>query len=416
MNRAQNTRHRTDIESQSTDVTRPGTVLSWLCGVCLFSFVHEIFLPITPYLPSIHPSADGQSAGPVIWLMGGVAIGCLTGGSASDQLGRRTTILSFLLITCLGSLISLVFDNSWFALLGGRLLVGLGAGAALVVCRVALRETCTISTQLIVSSYLSISVTLTTVAAPLLGILAYGVNGLHGVLSLTVVASILVLIVVYSGFTETQRTTPGKASGRARLHEAVRLLGDLHFLLITLTVTLGWVIFVLFGTSLPTLLQLRFGFDRQEYAYVIAAVYLAYFLGIRGSQWMLRRIAPYRQIMISASSLALMLGVVAVFVVGNSLSAHAFVVVVVCVYVLLGFVLPLGQSLVMRDRYSNFGLVASVFYFVELLGGAAALWAFSNFQGDLFKKLAVAGAIITLGLALAGRSLASLANRTPALG
>ncbi len=339
-------------------------------------------------------------------------MGTLAGGAVSDRLGRRNTILAALFIAGLGSLISFVFEESWFALVGGRLLAGSGSGAALVLCRVALREECGISRQLLVSSYLSLSVALTTVTGPLLGNWTFEAFGLRGLLLLNLGASGFVLLIALLGFKETRRVKIDRRGAPSVFVDAGGLLRDPHFLFVTGVVTLAWVIFVLLGASLPTLLQVRFGFSRQEYAVATATAYLAYFVGIRVSRKMLASVGPYAQITRATAMLVPVFGAAIVCVMQSDVSARAFIGVVVCVYVLLGFVLPLAQALVMRDEYPSFGLVASLFCFTELLCGAVALWVFSGVPGDLLTRLVVAclGAATVLcfvgfGLAACGRRM-----------
>jgi len=383
-------KYSSDTESNAPIETQGITLLSWIFGVCLFSFLYETLLPVTPHLTSLFPSTTGQNSEPLVWLMTGVAIGTLVGGTVSDRFGRRNTLLVALVIATLGSLVSFVLKENWSALISGRFLAGSGSGAALVLCRVALREECDISRQLLVSSYLSLSVALTTITSPLLGNWTFTAFGLRGLLLLNLASSGVVLLIALNGFKETQKIQRGQ-HGLAHLFSNVGLLlRDPHFLLVTGIVTLAWLIFVLLGASLPTLLQERFKFSRQGYAVSTAFAYLAYFAGIRTSRKILTNIDPYSQLTYATSMLVLMFGIVIFYVTQSEFSAWIFIGMVACIYVLLGLVLPLTQTLVMRDEYSNFGLVASLFYFTELLSGAMALLGFSGLQGDLLIRLVIA--------------------------
>ena len=399
--------HNSKVKNKTADNARGVTLLSWLCGVCLFSFLYETLLPATPHMTSLFPYPMEKNAGPLVWLMAGVAIGTLAGGAASDRLGRRNTLLTALVIAGLGSLISFVFVKNWSAFVSGRLLAGSGSGAALVLCRVSLREECELSRQLLVSSYLSLSVALTTVTSPLLGILTFEAFGLSGLLLLNLVFSGFVLFVAIYGFKETQKIKNDHRGLANLFSDAGKLLHDSHFLLVTSVVTLAWVIFVLLGASLPTLLQGQFSLSRKEYAVAIAAAYFAYFFGIRVSRQILSDVGPYVQIIRATLMLVLVFGTMIVYVMQNNVSAYAFIGAVVCVYFLLGFILPLAQALVMRDKYPSFGLVASLFYFTELLCGAVALWVFSAVHGDLLTKLVVACLVTATVLSFVGFGLAA---------
>lgn len=336
-----------------------------------------------------------------MWLMAGIAAGTIGGGLASDIYGRRPVLIAALLLAAAGALASSMQPHSWNALLLGRLVVGLGSGAALVICRVALREAYEASEQLRISSYLSLSVATTTLSAPLLGSWIYASHGLQGTLLASLTFALGVLILGWRGFPETRAVHRVTQLGtRARVAAMCRLLLDPHFVQITAILSLGWAVLVLFGASLPTLLQVQFGQDRFTYAFGATAVYVAYFVGIRLSRRLLPRVAAPVQMRAAAAALVTSVALLFALEWSTGINAAALLTLASWAFFLLGFVLPLAQLLVLRDSYANFGAVASLFYFIELLSGVVILWTFLQVDYDPLIKLLVACGTVSLVLTM----------------
>ncbi len=116
----------------------PGIVfLALLAGFGALSV--DGFLPLLPSLAATYGLSAGQAQMALGGFMLGMAVGQLVYGPLSDRFGRRRPLLFGITLYTLASLMAALADD-FTALVGWRLVQGLGGASALVIVRAIIRD------------------------------------------------------------------------------------------------------------------------------------------------------------------------------------------------------------------------------------------------------------------------------------
>jgi MFS transporter, DHA1 family, multidrug resistance protein len=392
----------------------PSFVMTLIFGVCLFSVIHELFLPFLPVVGELFASrsAGNTSIGA---FMSGVGFGTLFAGSLADRFGRKPIFVCALFLSAVGPCAYLL-DPSMMGLLITRTIVGLGVGSALVISRVAAREALPVNQIMKVSSWLSLSVGLATILAPLVGASILSSYGLNGYLIFTSLLCLGALVFCCFAFEETLGFFDGKRLSRPVFVDVgwKKILSGPHFQLLTLCICLGWGVMVVLGASLPVVLSKVYGLKLFAYSSAISAAYLSYFLGVlygrrllsnRSSQEVLHKTS--KQILTLTS-----LGVASAF--GGALSSvEMLLLLTMAIYFRLGALMPLIQILVLRENSSAYGATTSLFYFFELGFGALLILLLPKSVLELPSSLFCCVFVLAIGLVIAAWRFSRLGEMSP---
>lgn len=131
---------RPELPSTSLSITFVEFVGLTAALMALTALSIDIMLPALPEIGSalgVDSENDRQLI--VILYMAGFAAGQLVYGPLSDRLGRRPVLLAGLAIFVVGSIAALV-SNSFYALLGARIIQGLGAASPRVLALAVVRD------------------------------------------------------------------------------------------------------------------------------------------------------------------------------------------------------------------------------------------------------------------------------------
>lgn len=172
----------------------------------------DIYTPSLPAIAQHFQSSLGAAQLTMTWFIFGVAITGLVYGPLSEGIGRRWTIIIGTLIALLGTIICFTTD-SIHGLQLGRLIQGIGLGAASALWRSIFRDAYSGAEMARLASYLTNIIILSVIAAPLLGGYIQHYAGWRMIFAVMLGWMLLVLLIVIFLFKET-----GQHHGKHRLN------------------------------------------------------------------------------------------------------------------------------------------------------------------------------------------------------
>ncbi|HBV76844.1 MULTISPECIES: multidrug effflux MFS transporter [Vibrio] len=129
----------------------------------------SIYLPSLPLISHDLAASQAQVQSIVTFFLISFGLSQLFYGPLSDAIGRRPVFLLGQGVYLVGTLICVLWANSFDALLFGRLLQGLGAGSASVLGRSVLRDSYNGTDLTKALSYLSITASILPIVSPVFG-------------------------------------------------------------------------------------------------------------------------------------------------------------------------------------------------------------------------------------------------------
>lgn len=128
----------------------------------------DLYIPSMPWIEhSLHTSQLIVQLTVALYTLG-AAISVLFGGPLSDKFGRKPLILTGLALLMLGCLVSMLAINGPM-LLAGRILQGVGAGAAMGANRAMITDTFSGQRLAVLGAYFSTLIAISPVVAPIVG-------------------------------------------------------------------------------------------------------------------------------------------------------------------------------------------------------------------------------------------------------
>ncbi len=187
-------------------------------------------------------------------------------GPVSDALGRRRVLLTALVLALLGLTVLVLLSNSFYGLVLGRFLQGLGTGCCAVLARASTRDSYSGEQLPIALSYVTMVASFTPIVAPVIGGF---INHNLGWLAIFVVLACYVVFVwmmLYTFFGETMKNRKPLPNVRQSLRQYKELLGSRYFVSFA---AIGWLNFSLVMTCvslMPFLMQVEIGMTSDQYA------------------------------------------------------------------------------------------------------------------------------------------------------
>lgn len=166
--------------------------------------IMDLYVPSLPAIAESFQVSSDQVQLTISFYLIGFSFSHVIYGYWSDCWGRRPVLLIGLVIGVLGSLLCMV-ANGIEVLLAGRLVQGLGFGAASVIDRAILRDIFTGSLLVRVSSYVGIATSVTIGLAPTLGGIVQQLAGWRMNFIIIFIGMLLTTLYVWQHLPETNR-------------------------------------------------------------------------------------------------------------------------------------------------------------------------------------------------------------------
>jgi DHA1 family bicyclomycin/chloramphenicol resistance-like MFS transporter len=330
----------------------------------------DIYLPS---LPQVEGELNASHAAVMLTLtayMIGYALSLILSGLASDRYGRRIVIMVGISMYCISSLACAV-SSSIESLVIFRFLQALGGGCGTLLARVVVRDMYDQQNQVRVLSYLSAGLALSPTLGPIIGgylAVALGWRSPFVFLAaFSCVAWVMTLLLL-------NETHPAEKRHPVTLPAILKLYSELlrhrAFISYTLIISLAWSVYFSFLASSSFILQKIFGLSPIAYGVIFALTISGYIVGTIVTRKQIGRrsidgmIKGASMVMLMATSLLAL----STFLGGQNLTVMMVLIAVALAGV--GVIFPTTQAAVMRPFPSNVGLVAGMFYAMEMFFGA----------------------------------------------
>lgn len=187
-------------------------------------------------------------------------------GPISDSLGRRKVLITGLAIALAGLAIIILFSGSFYGLLAGRLLQGLGTGCCAVLARATVRDRFSGPQLPTAMSYIAMAASITPLFAPVLG----GFINYHFGWSMVFISLfayvLLASMVIFAKFDESLKVSKTIPSPKQMAQQYWTLLTTRYFVSFA---GISWLNFSLMITTvsvMPFIMQNQIGMTSDEYA------------------------------------------------------------------------------------------------------------------------------------------------------
>lgn len=370
------------------------TVLVFL--VVLPMLATDIYLPS---LPQVAGSLSTDHATVMMTLtayMIGYAVSLIFAGIASDRYGRRIVIMMGISLFCISSL-ACAFANSITALIVFRFLQALGGGCGTLLARVVVRDMYDYSDQVRVLSYLSAGLALSPTLGPIIGGYLAATFGWRSPFIFVAVFSCIAWVITFIVLKESNpMANRNKISANSIFAQYGMLFHHRGFISYTLIISLAWSVYFSFLASSSFILQQMFGLSPVVYGFAFALVIAGYI----GGTIVTRRQIGRRSIdgMIRGASIAMLISTCLLTLLAWSNTSSLFLILLLVAISLggVGVIFPTTQAAVMRPFSNNVGLVAGLFYAMEMLFGALTSWVLGLMRDSTPLPMAMVMAVSAL--------------------
>ncbi|MGF1702113.1 multidrug effflux MFS transporter [Photobacterium makurazakiensis] len=187
-------------------------------------------------------------------------------GPLSDALGRRTILLSGLILALVGLTVTVLGSSSFEWLVFGRFIQGIGTGCCAVLARASVRDSYSGGQLPHALSYITMVASFTPIFAPVIGGF---INHYFGWLAVFIVLLSyigIIWMILYFSFGETMLNKSAVPSIKKVLGDYKSLLSSSYFLSFA---SVSWLNFSLVVTAIslmPFVMQNQIGMESDEYA------------------------------------------------------------------------------------------------------------------------------------------------------
>ncbi|MQA08585.1 MAG: Bcr/CflA family efflux MFS transporter [Pseudonocardiaceae bacterium] len=264
-------------------------------------------LSIDMYLPALPQIAGDLGSGPsqiqltLTACTIGLALGQMIAGPLSDTLGRRRPLLVGIAAYTLTSLLCALAPSAQ-ALIGLRVLQGLGGAAGIVIARAVVRDLYSGAAMARFFSLLMLATGTAPVFAPVLGGQVLRLMSWRGLFVILGVIGLLLLLAAAFGLRETlpaENRRPGSLLATLRVFGS--LLADRSFVGYALSGALAFATMFAYISGSSFVLQDVFGMSPQAFSLVFGANSLGIVLVGQLNGWLVGRAEPRRLLVIGLS-------------------------------------------------------------------------------------------------------------------
>ena len=310
----------------------------------------------------------------------GHVVGTITGGLASDRIGRRTT-LSFGVVLFMIGLATCGFTPALGVFVVGAIIYGVGFGMSDATLTAAIRDASDHAVgRALTLSQIPVGVG-ALVAPPIVSVLLQTYLGWRGAyLGAAAVVGLAALLMALVRF-------PEHGASRTKIRGSLRAATRPVPILLGAVVSMYFGIEIGFSGFLPAHLEATLNFDRSHATAAVAVYWAGLFFGRVLGVWLASRVQPYD---LAAGSLSLAL--VAALI--TAATPHTVVILISVMFagVAIGPLFTIVMGIGVRDNPATAGSIAGL---ILAIGGLSSvgLWLFMGVVADALSVQAAIGLV-----------------------
>lgn len=368
---------------------------------CIFCFSVGIFCSdsILPSLPAITHALHSSEATIKLTIslyFVSIGVSTLAYGPLIEQFGARRCFFMGVPIFLAGSVVCLLSQNAG-ALIVGRVVQGIGAGAYTTVARGAI-PTLYKGTQLTkVASMWAVISAMIPAVAPMAGGYVQHYFGWHANFAM------IIFVVIVSGmvalfYLPDVKPTQQRFSWRFLFSSYQSAVADRTFILCPIISGLGYFSVICYVIFSPFLLQVTFGFSALQYSYLTLMTSLSLVLSALLSRFLANHLSSVQALLFA--SRMMVVGSLGLLGIQLFHPVSVFSVLVPCFLVLMGVFVMTANTFSLSMRLAkNLGIASALIGFVQLAGSGLLATVLSAIPSH---------SAITLGCCLSVVSVANL--------
>ena len=340
-------------------------VISTALMSLMFFVSLDIIFPSLPAMANVFQVTNTTIQTIVSSYLLGYAVSQLVYGVLSDCYGRKPILILGTAIYLLGTIICLC-STHFDTLLGGRIVQGLGVGAAGLLSRVILRD-CFCGEKLAKNiSYVGAAIIVGISIAPAIGGLIQGFIGYRGNFYFMLIFGIFLLLVVIKYLPETNQNKT-KPSGLKAIFSTYRVsVKSEGFIAYTSLAAIGTLIILAYSMFNPFFIQESLGFTPVFYGVIALVVATGEFIGATINSRLVEKLGATRMMAIGFSMVALS-GVVLIAVNFRGISLWGILLPSVLAAISTGLIIPNAIALAFSQFKENIGASGAVFGFLQVI-------------------------------------------------
>nr|WP_240974240.1 multidrug effflux MFS transporter [Nonomuraea sp. FMUSA5-5] len=330
-----------------------------------------LYLPALPSLTVGLGTDAAQAELTVTACMVGLAVGQLVVGPLSDRVGRRTPLLSGMLLYAIIS-VACAFAASLPLLVALRFAQGAFGGAGIVIARSIVRDLYDTAGAAKVFSLLAVISSIAPVVAPLAGGGLLLVTSWQGVF---VVLCLLGFALLIASAVTLPESLPPAARGKAPRPLSARglaaLFGDRHFLTHAAVLTLSSAMLYCYISMSPFVLQHHFGLTTQQYSLAFATMAGGMVAAAALASVLVRRTSA-RSALLLGSAVATFAAIVLLLVTLWEAPVWLFLIVLFPTVSSVSMIVPGATALALTNQGTNAGTASGVLGLLQFGSGLLA--------------------------------------------
>lgn len=304
-------------------------------------------------------------------------------GMLSDKIGRKTTLLTGLLIFVAGSIVC-ALSSDIYMLIFGRFLQGAGAIGAVVTAMISdsVKEEIRAKAMAVMGGSIALSFAFAMLLGPIIG----GMYGVDKLFWLTGVLALIAIVILY-----TKVDNPPVISHVYENEPLIKILKNKNLMKMNITHFLQKGYMTIAFLTIPLILTQNFDWELKELYKAYVPAMLLGLLAMGPAAILGEKKGKYKEIFI----VSIILFALSFLLMKITASIYFFIVAVVMFFVAFNMFEPLMQSLTTKyakvhQKGTALGVANAFAYFGTFLGGLVAGVVIKNFGSDsLFTGLVI---------------------------
>ncbi len=337
-------------------------MLSMVIALAISAFVStDIYLPSFPSMVAhfqVTPSAIQLS---LTLFSLAFAVSSYIFGVASDRFGRKPALLTGIALFILGSVINLDVNSIYF-LYFGRILQGLGIGAASTISRILLRDQFKSEKLSILFSWVAVVVVLVPAVAPFVGGFLQQEFNFMGSLYFMLIYGLLIFAMVLFCLPETHKELiPNAIQPKYLMQEMKILFKQKRFIFSVLTNGAIFSLVLCYSLVTPFIFQDHYHYTPTQYGLTILFIAFGMVLGVGLNRVMRRFFSMERVILVGITISITMNFLLLILSFLQSITPDLIIALLFLSNIGIIFVLPNNAALVFSLFKKGMGLIGAVY-------------------------------------------------------
>ena len=331
----------------------------------------DLYLSTLPVIADYFRTSNNASQFSIAIFKWGLVPSLLVYGPISERIGRKLAISIGLAIAIIGSLIC-YYSTSINILYVGRFMQGVGCAGPACLWRALFRDHFSTQEMAKYSSYLGIMMIVTLSGTPLLGGYIYSITNWQANFLTLAILMLTLLFIVYN-YTHAPDIERQPLGAKTIWRDYLTTFKKPGFIPYTLCATCGHFALFSWVTEAPVLLIHELGVTPIEFGKIMllvgaSAVISGNLLNIRLSP----RYGPDNMIILSIAIMIAGLAIMLATLLHSGLTLASLIIPVIIFFFGLSFLWPNTFSLAFANSGTKSGYTASLYSFIQQLGGALA--------------------------------------------